>query len=202
MAKTEAQPIASKTESSGSRTIFMLAGAALALAAIAIATLFFTQQESGSRVAVWYTTLSGTEIKEGDANGPLRVIARVPDADQSKGYILTLGLQLVDESGQPAKYGPSQESTLPMRPSTQQDLWEYTGSLPTTPGAYHARLQVQRSSNQAEPESIDVPLARIGIKPDTGPQLNSGFVFNRDGNLWIASTDATRQRRLTFFPPP
>ncbi len=202
MAKTGAKPLASTASTSGSRTVLLLAGAALAFVAIAVAALFFTQQGGGKRVAAWYTTLAGAEIKEGDANSPLRVIVRLPDADQSQGYILTLGLQLIDESGQPAKYGPSQQSTLPLKPGLELDLWEHRGSLPTTPGTYHARLQVQRSSNQAEPETIDLAQARIQVKPDSGAQLDSGFVLNREGDLWLTSTDAVRQRRLTFFAQP
>lgn len=209
MAETGANPIVSTTSTTStaapprSRTVLLLAGAALALAAVAVAALFFTQQAGGNRVAVWYATLSGTEIKEGDTNGPLRVIARVPESNAApETVVVYLGLQLIDESGQPAKYGPDQESTLLMQPSTQQDMWEHRSSMPTTPGTYHARLLIQRSSTQAEIETVDLAQARIQVKADSGAQLNSGFVFNRYGNLWIASPDAARQRRLTFFTPP
>ena len=202
MAKTGANPLASTSKTSGQtsgpRTVLWLAGAALVLAVIAAAALFFTQQGGGKGLAVWYTNMAGTEIKEGDPNAPLRVIARVPDQDP-RGYILTLGLQLVDESGQPAKYGPSQASTLPLKPGLEQDLWEHRGSLPTTPGTYHARLQVQRSFDQVEPETIDLAQPLIQVKSASGAQLNSGFVFNREGDLWLTSTDVAKQRRLTFF---
>src|SRR5207237_4132266 len=42
----------------------------------------------------------------------------------------------------------------------------------------------------------------LHVKAESGEPLRSGFVFSRQSNLWLLSTDTKRERRLTFFAPP
>jgi dipeptidyl aminopeptidase/acylaminoacyl peptidase len=77
--------------------------------------------------------------------------------------------------------------------------WVYSGSMPSVPGNYHARLLIKRLYGDAPPETLDFPEPTIVALEETAAPLRSGYVFNRDNDLWIMSSDTSRERRLTFY---
>src|SRR5205823_5032167 len=54
---------------------------------------------------------------------------------------------------------------------------------------------------QAVSQTFEVREPAFQAKAESGPPLMSGYVFARDANLWLLSSDTKRQRKLTFYSP-
>jgi Tol biopolymer transport system component len=154
---------------------------------------------TGQEVTLEYTTERGQNATAGTADSRLRATLRLPWSDGSPETALaSVNFQLVDGSGNPALVGPGPAQPEAMRPALEISVWYYDGSMPSAPGTYHARVQAflldgtSRSYELSDPE--------LEVLAETGAQLASGFVFARDSNLWVVSTDLQRERRLTFYP--
>ena len=167
---------------------------------------------AGPQPSMEYATKSGQVIKQGVVDAPLKITVRIPPpSDQQDADVNTnVTVQLLDEAGQPAQYGGHQAGPFTMLPAFETGAWSYYGSVPSRAGAYHAHVVMS-----TERRSLDTPAPQANRKYDfdlanppfravaeSGPPLASGYVFSEDSNLWLLSTDLTRQRRLTFFTPP
>jgi hypothetical protein len=159
-----------------------------------------------------YTTESGKGSSEGVVNSPLKIAVRVPEPNGHPETALSasVSIQFLDEKGQPAQYGGKPADPFTMLPSYDTDGWLYFGSVPERPGTYYARVVMGTHSTEFDtpvPEAskeyiFDLKSAPLHALAESGPPLASGYVFSRDSNLWLMSTDTKRQRRLTFFTPP
>ena len=49
---------------------------------------------------------------------------------------------------------------------------------------------------------FDIKSTPLRALAPSGPPLTGGYIFAREANLWLLSTDTTRQQRLTYFTPP
>ncbi len=188
----------------GRSRLLFVAGALALLAAVLIAVALFlfpqAAQKTPDDIFVTYTTERGEAATEGVVNSPLRVALHVPWSDGSqKATVAEVTLQLLDSSGKPAYFGSSAPDSLLMRPTIDITTWEYVGSVPSIPGDYHIRLHMQTPYDSARQQDYDLRGPTLQARADTGPTLRSGFVFNFESNLWIMSTDASSQRRLTYF---
>lgn len=153
-------------------------------------------------VAVQYVTEGGGTDARGVVNSPLKVQVRIPWSTGSTDTILSaVTLDLVDGAGNPARFGPSSpEEPLAMKPTYDITVWEWSGSVPSQPGKYTARIAVTALYNAERSGTYEMSALPLEALPETGPALASGFTFSQDSNLWLLSTDLSRQRRLTYFP--
>lgn len=181
--------------------LFMtLAIVALASLAVIEAWQIWAPKKSNAP-SIQYLTASGQSTSEGLADTPLTLIVRFPNS-QPQDQPIALDLQLLDTLGEPAAFGSNTPPILSMRPTLDVGLWEYKGSIPTLPGDYHARLQVQMpsaASQTSSPFSIDLREPVLHVKADGNPPLKGGYVFKGDRDLWLLSEDTSREKRLTFF---
>jgi hypothetical protein len=154
-----------------------------------------------NEVAVQYVTEGGGDAR-GVVNSPLKVQVRIPWSTGSTDTTLAaVTLELLDEAGNPARFGPSSPTEpLAMKPTFDIAVWEWPGSVPSEPGKYTARIAITALYNTERNGSYDMTAKPLEALPETGPALTSGFTFSQDSNLWLLSTDLTRQRRLTYFP--
>jgi hypothetical protein len=153
----------------------------------------------GHGESVEYTTERGSGATQGTVDSPLKITLRVPWSTGSPDTALAaVAVQLLDASGNPARVGPGVGEYEAMRPALEIGVWVYDGSVPSVPGDYHARFVLQRLSGPTD--TVEVKSPALTAVASSGPLLASGYVFARNANLWLLSTDATRERRLTFVP--
>jgi hypothetical protein len=157
----------------------------------------------GGQVTLEFTTEQGKGSRLGTVNSPLRITLRVPYNGIEDSMISTAGVQLFDETGKPAEYGGTPAGPFVLQATYELGVWAYNTSMPSKPGKYTGRVQISyRATGGPAPTSQSYDLSNTVLEavPENGPPLSSGYVFTKDANLWILSTDAVRQRRLTFFP--
>jgi Tol biopolymer transport system component len=181
----------------------------LALVAIAIgALLLLTSRQSVSsqgglsptEALVTYTTETGNGGTEAVADAPLLVEVRFPRRSQSDEDALSVVLlELVDEQGVPAQFGGETPKPLDMKSAVDLTLWSYDGSVPSKPGTYHPRFTLKRLFGNLKPETLEVSSAILRVTAEPGTPVRSGYVYNKDEDLWILSPDASKRRRLTFL---
>jgi hypothetical protein len=189
------------------RTLVPLAAAALAIVGVVLLGLsrFVSSpgEDDSGQPSVEYTTESGPGATEGVVNSPVKIAVRIPWSDGSQqGTVAAVTLQLVDEKGQAAMFGDTTPGPVTMRPTIDITVWEHVGSMPSRPGSYHARVDVHALYDESRTQTHDLQQPVLRAQAENGPPLRSGYVYNLEGNLWMLSTDASRQRRLTYFPVP
>lgn len=122
-----------------------------------------------------------------------------------KGTILLATWQWVGADGKPAQWLGSELPPFDMKPlGGSSSTWAGRGSAPPVAGSYKVKLTARPAGSQAgtagPEQSIVLPLtgeAKADDKPFT-----RGFVFARDRNLWVRSTDLKRDREVTFYAYP
>lgn len=134
-------------------------------------------------------------------NAPMRVLLDVPSTNDGSfdTALSSVSVELVDAEGKAAMFGDQTPGLLPMRPSAKLGVWEYEGSVPSRPGIYHARAKLVKLSNASEAEWFEDLNIRLEAVAETGPPLDTGYLIANDADIWLMSTDTSRQRRLTFF---
>lgn len=194
------------------RALLPIGAVLLVIAAGVITFLLVSQSRGGNasgngsesgEVTLEYATEQGQGSRQGTVNSPLRITLRVPYKGIEDSTINTANVQLFDESGNPAEYGGTPAAPFVLHATYELGVWAYNTSVPSKPGKYTARAQITyRAGGGATPtpQAFDFSSAVLEAVPESGPPLTSGYVFTKDANLWILSTDATKQRRLTFFP--
>lgn len=174
---------------------------------VAGATLLGRMQPGGSgealpEVSVEYITEDGRGASEALADSPLRISVRLPWQTGARETLLSLlTVEMLDENGNPARFGEKPGEPKPLGPTPDIEIWENVGSVPSVPGAYFARVQWQRTEGSGAVETRDLRDVRLTVLPRSGEAPRNGYVFNRNRELWIMSADAKRQRRLTFSMP-
>jgi len=158
-------------------------------------------------VTLTFATESGGSQGTALTDSPLNISAKIVRPDGSpEALLVSANVQLLDDSGKPAEYGGHVQDATALKPGSEQGTWIYNGSVPSSPGTYHARIEWQAlPENDATPatftQTLELAEPRLQVVKDSGSPLSSGYVFARDANLWIMSTDTTRQKRLTFYEP-
>lgn len=156
-------------------------------------------------VTVTFTTEK--EPAQAVTDTPITISVRVVRPDGSpEALLVSANVQLLDDTGKPAQYGGHELGPSAMRAGPEPGFWVASGSVPSVAGNYHARVEWQAlPANDATPTSmtqtLELEQPRLTAVKDNGAPLTSGYVFARDANLWIMSSDTTRQRRLTFYEP-
>ena len=184
--------------------VLLIASALILLVSVAIVSWrAFAASQGGDNggITVEYTTEPGVERGVGIVDAPLQVAVRVPWSDGRQETIISnMTLRLLDENGQPATFGGQPAEALPLAPTFKIDVWEYRGSVPGVPGRYHPRLEWQFLYGDQKVNSAELPNAVLEVRPEPGPPLVSGYAFADQSNLWLLSTDLSKQRRRTFYP--
>lgn len=184
-------------------------GALLVILAVVVAFLLVSQGTGTSnnggngQITLEYSTELGQAATRGTVNSPLRITLRLPYTGIEEATVNTATVQLVDEAGNPAEFGGQPSAPLLLQATYELGVWAYNTSVPSKPGKYSARVQiVERAAGGELPPTQEYNFSNLVLEamPEEGAQVTSGFVFTRDANLWILSTDATKQRRLTYFP--
>lgn len=188
---------ARKTSRSSKPLLIGLIALVVVGAAIAAAWLMLGQKANNS-ISIRYTDSSGQALSEGIADSPLTALVHFPP-DVPESAAVVVALQLLDSSGKPARFGPNENQTLAMRPTTEIGVWEYVGSAPSDPGEYHARVQVQIASATQQVTTVDLAQPVLRVSAASAPPMKGGYVFKRGKDLWLLSDDASKERRLTFF---
>jgi hypothetical protein len=153
-----------------------------------------------TQAIVEYTTERGKGGTEAIADSPLAVEARFPRRSQSDEDALSVVLmELVDEQDVPAQFGGETPKPLDMKSAIDLTIWSYEGSVPSKPGTYHPRFTLKRLFGNLKPETVDVPSATLKVTAEADAPVRSGYVYNKDADLWILSPDASKRRRLTFL---
>lgn len=145
----------------------------------------------------WFTPTLTSGIEPA---APLHINADVPDPEPSRTGPRPLPyvyVELRDAAGAPAIFGPGPIAPQPMLLRGLPPLWQADVSAPTVPGTYHLRLNIKAGTAPTETVDLATPLLTV-ITPTT--PLGSGLVYDRDGNLWLTSSDGSRTRKLTFYP--
>ncbi len=156
-----------------------------------------------NNITISYSTEGGDGVAKGVVNSPLRITVRIPWSTGSQDTIISgVALQILDENNALARFGTSttESEPLAMKPTFDIAAWEWRGSVPSDPGKYHARVQITALYNKERDETKELPDPILEAVPESGAPLTSGYVFPVDSNLWLLSTDGSRQRRLTYFP--
>lgn len=147
-----------------------------------------------------YTTELGKGATEGTVDSTLSITFNMPKpAGPVETNLSAVTLQLLDEAGQPAIFGPKAIAEFQMRVTPELYVYEFSGSMPSKPGTYRTRFLVRDLQNKDDLKTYDASEPLLRVKADTGPPLRSGYVFSLGGELWILSTDGKRERRLTYF---
>jgi Tol biopolymer transport system component len=163
-----------------------------------------------AEIAFEYTTENGKGATSGVVNSALTIGIRLPKStDQSQiEPAASASVELFDEAGNPAQYGDKVGEPCSMRPTYETGVWLCSWSVPSHSGSYHARVVVEpwqggdeTPGAQPQPQVYEVREPVLRAEAESGPPLRSGYVFSREGNLWLLSSDAKRQRRLTFYSP-
>jgi hypothetical protein len=207
---TKSQSTKSETDSNSTpffdRTLSKTTVAAVLVVTslLAVAVFLLTggvgSKEDKNKASVQYIAGKGAG-DTGVADAPLTIKVRIPWLDGTPGNMLSnVTLQLLDESGQPAEFGGKRDP-LPMRATIEIEVWEYAGSFPSKPGTYHAQVQLLPFAQGAQAQTLDLPDPLLHVVADALPPMNSGYVLARENDLWMLSTDGSRERRLTFFTP-
>lgn len=157
---------------------------------------------STAGISIRYSTEEGEGASEGTINSPLTALLQLPPVVRSVQYpVMNASILFVDEAGNPATFGGKAQEPSIMAPALESDSWLFRGSVPSVPGSYHARITIRTAEEGAEPRTLDLFEPRLVVKTESGPRLTSGYVFVSDADLWVLSTDAKKERRLTFFDP-
>jgi hypothetical protein len=153
-------------------------------------------------VTVTYTTEDSSGMASGVVNSPMKVDLKLGWSTGSQDTVVeSVTLQMLDDANQPAIFGNGPITDgLAMKPTFDISTWEWQGSVPSKPGSYHAQIQVKALYNPARDGTVNLPSPALEARAESGPPLTSGFVFMQNANLWMLSTDMSRQRRLTYFP--
>jgi hypothetical protein len=190
-------------------------GAVLLVIAAGVITFFLVSQgpPAGSvddgtgagsgAVTLEYATEQGQGATRGVVNSPLRITLRVPYKGIEDDMINTASVQLFDEAGKPAVYGDKPAEPFVFRATYELGVWAYDTSVPSVPGRYSGRVEISYRASGGPaptPQAYDFGDSVLEAVPESGAAVTSGYVFTQDSNLWILSTDTTKQRRLTFFP--
>ncbi len=158
----------------------------------------FALPDSGPGPArAWFspTLTSAVELA-----APLRVEADVPDPEPNRTGPRPLPyvyVGLLDAAGQPAIYGTGPTDPQSMLLRGLPAVWGVEISAPTVPGTYHIQLLIHTGTQPTQTVDLATPLLTV-VTPTT--PLRSGFVYDRDGNLWLIGSDGVRSRKLTFYP--
>jgi hypothetical protein len=199
--------------------VSLLLGVGLVMAAAAFVVSYRTESDPAQQsAAIWgqaedqialeYTTEGGKGSTEGVVNSPLNIVVRLPKKDSKSVTLISasVSVQLFDQDSAPAQYGGQVGEPCSMKPTYEEGVWICKGSVPGRPGAYHARVVIEPKQSddetatpQAQGEAFEVRAPVLQAKAESGPPLASGYVFTRDSNLWLLSTDTKRQRKLTFY---
>ena len=145
----------------------------------------------------WFTPTLTSAVEPA---APLHVEADVPDPDPGRTGPRPLPyvyVELRDAAGQPAIYGTAPTDPQPMLLRGLPALWQADVSAPTAPGTYHLRLNIQIGTQPTQTVDLATPVLTVAL-PAT--PLQSGLAYDRDGNLWLTSSDGARTRKLTFYP--
>lgn len=200
--KVKAETYSSTQPALNRALVLGVLGVTILLAGVA---LFFTLRGQGSAVDTNQPSIQYIVGKDAANSGvldaPLTIKVRIPGLDGTPKTMLSgVLVQLLDESGQPAEFG-GRRDVLPMRSTVDIEVWEYVGSVPSKPGVYHAQVQLLPFAKGAETRTLDLREPILKAVADTVPPVTSGFVMSRESDLWIISTDGSRERRLTFYTP-
>ena len=159
-------------------------------------------KSGNSGISIRYTTEKGDGASEGTVDSPLSALLQVPPVIRSmQAPVVKASILFLDEAGNPATFGGKAQEPFVMSPALEPDSWLFRGALPSVPGSYHARVTTQTGEEGATPHTLDLLEPRLVVKAESGPPLTSGYVYVSDVDLWLLSTDARRERRLTFFDP-
>lgn len=193
------------TTSQRRSTNFVWVAATLVLVVGVVAVFMFVLPAlhgSGGAATIDYATEQGVGSTAGTVNSPLRITLNMPNTVQDS-TVNTATVQLLDSSGNPAYYGDQPAQPFPLQAQYQAGVWAFNGSMPTKPGTYHPHVQLNYRDNggsgaSTAPQALDFPDKPVQATAESAP-LTSGFIFERDSNIWILSTDIKRERQLTFF---
>lgn len=151
-----------------------------------------------------YSTEKGKGATEGTVNSQLRLQLTVPAASDGsyETALASILVEILDEKGEPAQFGGKPGGPMPMRPTIEMGVWEFTGSMPSAPGIYHTRFTLTGLADPSNVSTIVIKEPQLRSVAESGTPLRSGYIFSRESDLWVLSGDASRQRRITFFTPP
>jgi hypothetical protein len=199
--ETDPKPIL-KEESSPVRLPLLIGIVAVVAISVGLLAAYLWGQLAPSGSAqrgIDYTT-EGDAGPEGVVNSPLQIMVRLPWRESDPNSVIaSVSLQLLNEEGAPARFGPTTPDGLVMKPAVEMGQWQFTGSVPSEPGRYTARLVVRRLYGNTQPETVDLKNPVLVAKAETASPLRSGYVIARDTDLWLKATDLSRERRLTYF---
>lgn len=173
-----------------------------AVVAILVAGQLRRGQGAGStpQPLIEYTTEKGERSTEGQVDSGLRVVATFPrEATSGDNALSAVSLRFVDEAGNPARFGGETPSALEMKSTLDLAVWTYDGSVPSTPGVYRPVLTIRRLFGAGQPEQLELSSATLRATAGSDQPLTGGYVYNDDNDLWMASPDASKRRRLTFL---
>lgn len=152
-------------------------------------------------VSVEYITEAANGATQGVVDSPLTIRVRIPWSTGSADTIISgVAVQMLNETNVPARFGNASFAALDLKPTSDVEVWEWRGSIPSDPGKYHASVQIKALYNEARTGITELPSPVLESRPEMGTLLESGYVFARNSNLWLLATDISRQRRLTYFP--
>jgi WD40-like Beta Propeller Repeat len=152
-------------------------------------------------ITVSYITEAGDNSTQGVVDSPLRIRVRIPWSTGSQDTIISgVALQILDDTNAIARFGNAQSEAFALKPTFDVAEWEWRGSVPSDPGKYHARIQVTALYNEERNGITELPNPAFEAVPEPGEPVRSGYVFASDSNLWLLTTDLSKQRRLTYFP--
>jgi Tol biopolymer transport system component len=180
----------------GGALLFLIAAGVVAWA-LGVRPSFLNPGTGVGPVRAWFTPTLTSGIEPA---APLHVEADVPDPEPDRKGPRPLPyvyVELRDAAGQPALYGTGPTDPQPMLLRGLPAVWQADISAPTAPGSYHIRLNIQAGTQPTQ--TVDLATPVLTVVTPTVP-LQSGLVYDRDGNLWLTSSDGTRTRKLTFYP--
>ena len=152
-------------------------------------------------ITVTYTSEDEENAAQGVVDSPLTIKVRIPWSTGSQDTIISgVALQFLDDTNAPARFGNAPFEAFALKPTFDVAVWEWRGSVPSDPGKYHSRIQVSALYNEELSGITELPDPVFEAVPEPGEPVTSGYVFASDSNLWILTTDTSKQRRLTFFP--
>lgn len=180
----------------------LVVGSAVVVGILAFVAWFFLAgpgSPAGDRPTLDFTTEKGEKATEGTVNSPMRANLRIPWSNGSADTALaSVSFQLLDRDGKPARFGDVPGEAEAMKPALEIGVWVLDGSLPSEPGQYHARVVLDELKGTTLTFELNDPV--LVAQAESGAPPTSGFVFSRDSNLWLLSTDTSKERRLTFYP--
>jgi Tol biopolymer transport system component len=133
---------------------------------------------------------------------PLRLQIDIPDPDPNRTGprpLPSVLLELRDAAGAPAVFGSGPAPPQAMFLRGLPPFWTADISAPTVPGSYHPRLTIGVRGEPTQTVDLAAPVLTVAV---TAPPLQAGFVYDREGNLWLTAEDGARTRKLTFYRPP